>query len=169
MTKLLWTMIGFGAAFGSFFAVIFACTLAGCEFTVPKERLLVAAASADDLPRFKRIAARGVSIDIREKGFLGQTPLTASTESAGTNVFFYLLSAGAKLEATDRNDMTALVVSVMNGDNNFTKTKALVEAGADVNFRDNSGPMVLRYAQNAGLSGFSTSNTVAFLKEHGAR
>jgi len=137
--------------------------------TAPVENLLVNAARNDDLAKVKKIAAKGVSLDAQEQGMLGETPLIASTFANGTNVFFFLLSAGAKVDARDREAKTALMSAVMLGDANLPKIKALIAAGADVNARDNSGSSVLKFAQWAGAGGAAVTNTISLLEQHGAK
>lgn len=137
--------------------------------TAPNENLLVKAAGNDDLVKFKKIAARGVSLDAQEKGMLGQTALIASTLANGTNVFFYLLSAGVKVDARDREGKIALMSAVMLGDANLPKIKALIAAGADVNARDSNGSSVLKFAEWAGAGGCPVTSTVSLLKQHGAK
>jgi hypothetical protein len=152
------------------FATIFLIKWTGIG--VPNERLLVNAAANDDLATFTRIAAKGISLDAQERGMLGHTPLIATTFIKGTNVFYYLLASGAKVDARDRDDETALMTAVMLGDSNLLKIKALIEAGADVNARDRHGSSVLRRAKWAAvgrLPGFSVTSTLQLLEQHGAK
>jgi len=142
--------------------------VAGCGRT-PDENRLVYAAANDDLMELKKIAAKGVSLDSREKGALGQTPLIATTLTQGTNAFFYLLSAGAKVDGGDREGMTALMSAVMLGDANQVKIEALIGAGADVNAHDSKGTSVLTYAKWASAGGHVATNTITLLERHGAK
>lgn len=139
---------------------------------IPIERQLVNAAANDDLEKFKKYAARGVSLDAQEPRMLGQTPLIATTFIKGTNVFFYLLSAGAKVDAKDRDGETALMTAILSsGDANLLKIRALIAAGADVNARDKYGVSVLQYAKRASVGRpptFSMTNTISLLEQHGA-
>jgi ankyrin repeat protein len=132
----------------------------------PIENRLVLAAAQDDLPELKRIAAKGVSLDAKEIGVLGQTPLMAATMANGTNVFFYLLAAGVKVDARGRDGDTALMISVLPGDDNYVKTKALIAAGADPNAR-NGGASVWQLTVWAGSSK-AVTNTLALLRSSGA-
>lgn len=139
-------------------------------FGVSNERLLVNAARKNDLEAIKKIQAKGISLDALENGMLGQTALIASTFTEHTNAFSYLLANGVNVNARSRDGKTALMTAVMLGDGNVAKTKALIEAGADVNAR-NHGASVLQYAEWASqgrTSGFSVTNTINLLKEHGA-
>lgn len=135
---------------------------------VPNERLLVNAAAKDDLQQVKKIVAKGVSLNAPEEGMLGETPLIATTLNGGTNVFFYLLSAGANVNARDRMGETALMAAVTLGDANIVKIKALIDAGADVN-ASNRGVTVLQTAEIGAQGGHAEANTIALLKQHGAK
>jgi ankyrin repeat protein len=129
----------------------------------------VNAARSDDLAEFKRIAAKGVSLDGQEKGMLGQTPLVAASAFGnGTNVFYYLLSARAKLDAGDHEGKTPLMYAVMFGDVNISKIEALIAAGADVNARNKFGSSVLTYAKWAS-TGHVATNTLELLQQNGAK
>jgi hypothetical protein len=154
-------------------ACAFALAVTSCvtSCTVPLENQLVDAAGKDDLARFKKIAGKGVSLDAQEKGMQGYTPLIETTFVSGTNVFCYLLSAGAKVDARNRDGETALMTAVMLGDANLFKIRALINAGADVNARDKSGTPVLKFALWAGMGTppRSTTNTISLLRGHGAR
>ena len=169
--KLLWLFLSLLAALFAYLTVGLVLVIGGFEIALPNDRLLVSAAAHDDLPGFKRIAAKGVSIDVQEKGFLGETPLIASIASPGTNVFYYLLASGAKIDARGRGGITPLMKSTGCGDLKFETTKALVQAGADVNLKDDHGISVLSYAEQAGVGNHvpTISNTISFLKEHGAK
>jgi ankyrin repeat protein len=87
----------------------------------------------------------------------------------GTNVFFYLLSAGATVDARDREGKTALMSAVMLGDSNIIKTKALITAGADVNARNRHGATVLKYAKWAAAGGHPAKTTIDLLEQRGAK
>ena len=121
--------------------------LASCA-KAPVSNQLVTAARNDDLAEFTKLSTKpGVNLDAQEQGRLGETALIASTLTQGTNVFFYLLSAGVKVDARDREGKTALMSAVMLGDANFAKINALIAAGASINVRDNDGASVLKYAK----------------------
>ena len=83
-------------------------------------------------------------------------------------MFFYLLSAGVKVDARDREGKTALMSAVMLGDANFAKINALIAAGASINVRDNDGASVLKYAKWAS-AGHIATNTISILEQHGAK
>lgn len=138
---------------------------------VPIENQLVNAAMNDDLARFKKIAAKEVSLDAQQVGMQGFTSLIATCYVSGTNVFCYLLSKRAKVDAPARDGQTALMAAVMLGDANFFKTKALINAGADVNARDDTGTSVLKYAlwAGSGTPPRSTTKTISLLEENGAK
>ncbi len=140
----------------------------GRWFGVPNETRMVNAARVDDLKTLKRIAAKGVSLDVQEQGMQGYTPLIASTFTPGTNVFFYLLSAGANVNAHDRMGDTALMAAVTLGDANLIKIKALIDAGADVN-ANNRGITILRNAEGNAQGDHAEADTIALLKRHGAK
>ena len=149
-------------------AIITGILLASCA-KGPLSNQLVTAARNDDLAKFTKLATGpGVNLDAQEQGRLGETPLIASTLTQGTNVFFYLLSAGAKLDARDFEGKTALMSAVMLGDGNFTKINALIAAGASVNARDKDGASVLKYAKWAS-AGHIATNTISVLEQHGAK
>jgi len=135
---------------------------------VPYETQMVNAARIDDLETVKRIAAKGVSPDVQEQGMQGDTPLIASTLTPGTNVFFYLLSPGANVNARDRMGDTPLMVAVALGDANLVKIKALIDAGADVN-ASNRGTTVLRNAEENAQGNHTEAGTITLLKRHGAK
>jgi hypothetical protein len=148
--------------------LVIALVLAGFWFGVPDERLLVSAASRDNLAEFKRIAAKGVSLDAQDQGMLGHTPLIATTLVQGTNVFFYLLTAGAKVDARGSRGETALMTAAMLGDHNLVKIKALIAAGADVNARDTNGASALDYVKWAS-AGHPTAIAYELLRQHGPK
>ena len=156
LTAILMVVVALGAIFTYWW------------FDVPNERQMVNAARIDDLETLKRIAAKGVSLDAQEQGMQGFTPLVASTLTPGTNVFFYLLSAGANVNARDRMGETALMTAVCLGDANLVKIKALIDAGADVN-ASNRGITILRTAEFGAQGGHPAVDTITLLKQHGAK
>ena len=149
-------------------AIAFVPIFTGYWFGVPYETRMVNAARIDDLETLKRMAAKGVSLDAQEQGMLGYTPLVAATLTPGTNVFFYLLSAGANVNARDRAGDTALMIAATLGDWNLNKIKALIDAGADVN-ASNQGMTALRNAEGGAQGGHAGADTIALLKLHGAK
>jgi hypothetical protein len=132
----------------------------------PEDRL-VTAASNDDLAGVKKMAAKGASLDSHWSRATKWSALIVSTLSDGTNVFFYLLKAGVKVEEADQmGGLTALMYAARDGDKKFDKTQALIAAGANVNAIDEAGTSVLDWA-NAG-AGVNT-NTIRLLEQNGAK
>ncbi len=81
-------------------------------FSVPNAQLLVNAAGNDDLDKVKQLVAKGTDPNAQEPGMLGDTPLVASTLAEGTNVFFFLLSAGADIYPRDQKGKPPPMMSV---------------------------------------------------------
>jgi ankyrin repeat protein len=137
--------------------------LAGCGNPNLTQDRLVNAARNDDLPAFRKLASTSdVSLDAQEIGMLGYTPLVGAVLSDGTNVFSFLLAAGANVNARIRTGETPLMMATLKGDANVDKVIALIGKGADVNAKDPDGNTVLRHAAAAGAS-----NIVQILKTNG--
>jgi ankyrin repeat protein len=127
---------------------------------------LVGAARSDELGRVQSLLGGGVKIDEPEKGILGETALMAAAGSDPdhTNVFYFLLASGAKVDGRGSNGKTALMEAVLAGDWNIEKVRALIKAGADVNAISGEGQSVLDYAEAS-----SSPKLVDLLKTSGAR
>ena len=78
-----------------------------------------------------------------------------------TEVLRTLLDAGAKVNVTSNDGVTALMLAADEG--HVNNVQLLIKASADINARDKSGKTALQYAQEK-----EHRVIVRLLKEHGA-
>lgn len=106
-------------------------------------------AATGKLKELKLLLKDGVGINERAK-YSGRNPLQSAALAGSTKCLEHLIAAGADLNATDSDDMTALMNACHLG-----KTKGasaammLIEAGADVRYvRQGDGMTALKFAVN---------------------
>lgn len=83
--------------------------------------------------------------NLQENGYPGHTPLHVAAEIGNTQIFRLLISAGADVNAKNRNGETVFY-STLVLKYNLDIVKMLFEAGADVDNIDNSDRSLLHYA-----------------------
>jgi ankyrin repeat protein/outer membrane biosynthesis protein TonB len=97
----------------------------------------------------------GTNVDVNARDQRQNTALVRAAGSFGDLVMVQtLISAGADVNAADKNGMTPLIWAARWGDPQ--RVEALVNAGADVNARDNTGKTAMDYARSRGPSAAET-------------
>jgi ankyrin repeat protein len=91
-------------------------------------------AATGKLKKLKLLLKDGVGIDERAK-YSGRNPLQSAALAGQTKCLEHLIAAGADLNATDSDDMTALMNACHLGKSKgAAAAKLLIEAGADVRY-----------------------------------
>ncbi len=128
---------------------------------------LIEAISKRDVPVVRTILSQNTLsfLDLRDDG--GNTALMIACfrrsfdDVKGLEIIRLLISNGARVDATNNNGNTPLVLAIST---NFREAVfMLVDEGADVNSRNNKGMTSLMYAVDGGFEGL-----VRFLVERGA-
>lgn len=128
--------------------------------------IITIAAVANDVPML-RIALEGGGNPRAVTSRYDGTALIAAAHLGHAEVVRMLITAGAPLDHVNNLQWTALIESIVLGDGgaNHTETlRALVEAGANVNFSDSRGLTPLALARSR-----SYRDMVAILEKAGAR
>jgi len=106
-------------------------------------------AAAGNLKVLKLLLKDGVGINERAK-YSGRNPLQSAALAGQTKCLEYLIAVGADLNATDSDDMTALMNACHLGKaKGASAAMTLIEAGADVSYvRQSDGMTALKFAAN---------------------
>ncbi len=106
-------------------------------------------AATGNLKVLKLLLEDGVGINERAK-YSGRNPLQSAALAGQSKCLEYLIAAGADLNATDSDDMTALMNACHLGKaKGASAAMMLIEAGADVSYvRQSDGMTALKFAAN---------------------
>jgi len=106
-------------------------------------------AATGNLKVLKLLLKEGVGINERAK-YSGRNPLQSAALAGQTKCLEYLIAAGADLNATDSDDMTALMNACHLGKaKGASAAMMLIEAGADVSYvRQSDAMTALKFAAN---------------------
>jgi len=106
-------------------------------------------AATGNIKVLKLLLEDGVGINERAK-YSGRNPLQSAALAGQTKCLEYLIAAGADLNATDSDDMTALMNACHLGKaKGASAAMMLIEAGADVSYvRQSDGMTALKFAAN---------------------
>ena len=112
-----------------------------CGDDIGTEMLLKAGADPNGLSDYKEFR--------KLRGFEPSWPINQASWKGHTKIVELLLKAGAKVDFPEGEGHTALIIATMN--NHFETVKALVVAGADLNYRLNR-KTALDIAQEKGFT-----------------
>ena len=94
----------------------------------------------------------GAGLDVNAQNSAGETALMryviCPNGSDNTEGVRDLLAAGAKIDIQDKKGMTALMHACQRLERHFGIVSLLIEAGADINIRDNENKSAADYAAN---------------------
>jgi len=113
----------------------------------------------EDLARVENMLKAG--IDPNTQTSLGNRPLLIAAKKRNQGLVEILIANGAKVDASDRNGLTALMAAASMG--LAENVRALISAGANVNARDEKGATPLIWAAISGHP-----QVVEILLAHGA-
>lgn len=146
--------------------IILALSLTSCSET-PDRVMLNLAISDGDTNTISSLAARGVDLSNPDKTGPRNTPLIWAVFENRKGVISLLLKLGANPNVPNRDGHTALIRSVIHGDEESDVVAMLINAGANVNAKDKMGCSALSYA---GASGDPPApKIVDMLKKAGAK
>ena len=110
------------------------------EFSETPEDMLFRAVWTNDIAR-----VRSTSIDVNVKDALGRTPLHIAAKKGYADVVTFLVERGAKVNITDTEGNTPLIL-IIHKTGNLEITGRLLERGAAVNMQNRTGETALMYA-----------------------
>lgn len=110
-----------------------------------KENLLSAVAKGD-LLKTRMAMLDGADLDERYPSH-DRTPLMVAINNGHDEIARLLIEAGAEVNATDREGMSALMYAIYKGDKNADLIKLLLERGADPNAKNKQGQTPLELAE----------------------
>jgi ankyrin repeat protein len=113
----------------------------------------------EDLARVENMLKAGV--DPNTQTSLGNRPLLIAAKKRNQGLLEILIANGARVDASDRNGLTALMAAASMG--LAQNVRVLISAGADVNARDEKGATPLIWAAISGHP-----QVVEILLAHGA-
>src|SRR5215207_447089 len=126
------------------------------------ERLLLEAAEAGDLQQAREIVrARAGSVNLNCRDEAGDTPLILAARGGHEELARFLLSAGAEMDAANRDGDNALIAASQRPGNTAV-LKLLMGRGAGIDGRNLSGRTALIAAASAG-----DLRNVLLLLQHG--
>ena len=119
------------------------------------------AAQAGDIAAAEKALAAGADINTKVNS-MGWTPLIFAAMGGHTDMATFLLDRGAKVDARDINNNTALTETALNG--SIPMAQLLLDRGANVNARTALGKTALTMAAEA-----NHPDLAQFLAQHGGK